>query len=195
MSHGQELAIKWATLFLGKPSHTDYRPDWLEGLELDAYWEHINIGLEYQGEQHYLDVYGKENLIKQVGRDKIKKRICRERKMVLIRVDSADFDLEGFEERIRLFISQSKRNRKLFDRISNRTRNKVIPMVRETLGKLISESNDYKKYIKKKYGSPMVLRGWRRHKAMKKLVKAGEAHSDFGPSGTRKRLIGDWQLK
>lgn len=56
-----------------------YRPSFLEGLELDIYIEGLNIGIEYQGIQHYKPVKhwgGKEALEKVKERDKRKKMIC-----------------------------------------------------------------------------------------------------------------------
>ena len=56
-----------------------YRPDFLEGLELDIFIKELNIGIEYQGIQHYKPVKhwgGKEALKKVQERDKKKKQIC-----------------------------------------------------------------------------------------------------------------------
>ena len=56
-----------------------YRPDFLGGLELDIYIERLNIGIEYQGIQHYKPIKhwgGKEALEKVKERDKRKKMIC-----------------------------------------------------------------------------------------------------------------------
>lgn len=55
----------------------NYRPNWLknektgENLELDIYCRELNQGWEFQGWQHYRDE-------KQVERDKIKKKLCRQ---------------------------------------------------------------------------------------------------------------------
>jgi hypothetical protein len=56
-----------------------YRPDFLEGLELDIFIEELKVGLEYQGIQHYEPVNhwgGKETLEKLQKRDLKKKKIA-----------------------------------------------------------------------------------------------------------------------
>ena len=57
-----------------------YRPDWLEGLELDIFLPERRIGIEYQGQQHYIPVehWGGEKALKaQKERDKKKARLCK----------------------------------------------------------------------------------------------------------------------
>ncbi len=56
-----------------------YHPDFLDGLELDIFIKELNIGIEYQGIQHYQPVKhwgGQEALEKLQERDKRKKKIC-----------------------------------------------------------------------------------------------------------------------
>ena len=58
-----------------------YKPDFLEGLELDIYIEEIKTAIEYQGIQHYKPVkyWGGQSALKNLKeRDKKKKNICRE---------------------------------------------------------------------------------------------------------------------
>ncbi|MCB9815837.1 hypothetical protein H6786_00440 [Candidatus Nomurabacteria bacterium] len=60
--------------------HRHYRPDFLDGLELDIYIEELNIGIEYQGIQHYKPVkhWGGEDALKKLQqRDKKKRNICK----------------------------------------------------------------------------------------------------------------------
>jgi hypothetical protein len=65
------------------PSHNvirHYRPGILEGLELDIYIKEINVGIEYQGIQHFKPVKhwgGKEGLTKTKERDKRKADLCK----------------------------------------------------------------------------------------------------------------------
>lgn len=64
-----------------------YRSSWLEGQELDIYIEEVNIGIEYQGEQHFfpIDFFGGENgLEKTIARDEMKQIKCRKNKTELI---------------------------------------------------------------------------------------------------------------
>jgi hypothetical protein len=57
-----------------------YRGCELEGLELDIFIPNFNLGIEYQGEQHYKPIElfgGEESLKKRVENDKRKKLICK----------------------------------------------------------------------------------------------------------------------
>lgn len=68
----------------------NYRPAWMEGLELDFYIDELKIAAEVQGEQHYSFVKffhkSKDDLEKQQIRDAKKQIICRERKIALIEI-------------------------------------------------------------------------------------------------------------
>ena len=69
---------------------THYRPQWLDGLELDIYIEELNLGIEYQGKQHYQAVEywgGEKQLQKQKEHDIRKKRICREKGVTLLTIN------------------------------------------------------------------------------------------------------------
>lgn len=64
-----------------------YRPQWLNGLELDIYVPSKNIAFEYQGIQHIKPVKhwgGKEKLLIQQEHDKRKKKICEDLGVKLI---------------------------------------------------------------------------------------------------------------
>jgi hypothetical protein len=56
-----------------------YRPNFLEGLELDIYIPHLNLGIEYQGLQHFEPLKhwgGQEAFEKTCKRDARKKQLC-----------------------------------------------------------------------------------------------------------------------
>ena len=66
-----------------------YRPSFLEGLELDLFFEYKEnkIGIEYQGEQHFkpIDFFGgKKAFVKLIERDKKKKKLCQANNIRLI---------------------------------------------------------------------------------------------------------------
>jgi cytochrome c-type biogenesis protein CcmH/NrfF len=66
-----------------------YRPVWLRRMELDVFIPSLNLGIEYQGIQHFkpIDFFGgKETFIELVKRDKLKKKICRNQGVMLIEV-------------------------------------------------------------------------------------------------------------
>jgi hypothetical protein len=61
--------------------HRHHRPLWLEGLELDIYIPRLNLGFEYQGQQHAKPVEhwgGRRALESQKVRDRKKKQLCAE---------------------------------------------------------------------------------------------------------------------
>jgi len=64
-----------------------YRPDFLNGLELDIYIKEERIGIEYQGIQHYEPVEhwgGEQGLEERKKRDELKKELCKENEVKLI---------------------------------------------------------------------------------------------------------------
>lgn len=84
------------------------RPDWLmnpetgKPLELDCYNSSIKLALEYDGEQHYkyVSLFHKspDDLAKQVERDALKDRMCRQMGITLVRVPYwiDEKELEGY---------------------------------------------------------------------------------------------------
>ena len=65
-------------------------PKWLGRQHLDVYMPEYNIGIEYQGAQHYRPVEyfgGMESFIKGQERDERKRRLCAENDCKLIYVD------------------------------------------------------------------------------------------------------------
>jgi len=64
-----------------------YRPKYLKGLELDIFIEESNIGIEYQGIQHFQPIKhwgGEESLEKLKKRDKLKQQLCKKNNIHLI---------------------------------------------------------------------------------------------------------------
>lgn len=67
-----------------------YRPDWLEGLELDIFVPELALAIEYQGQQHFHPVEawgGKAGLLGLQARDAHKRELCRANSVVLVEVD------------------------------------------------------------------------------------------------------------
>lgn len=64
-----------------------HRPEYLEGLELDIFIEEEQVGIEYQGVQHFEAVEhwgGKEALKERQERDKRKRELCKEQGINLV---------------------------------------------------------------------------------------------------------------
>jgi hypothetical protein len=77
-------------------------PKWLGRQHLDIYLPELNIGLEYQGAQHYVAVEffgGEEGLAKTIERDKKKKQKCLENGCHLIYVDEG-YKFEDVKDKI-----------------------------------------------------------------------------------------------
>lgn len=76
-----------------------YRANWLENLELDIYIEEPNIGIEYQGIQHYKPLKhwgGEEGFIARRANDIRKKNLCQEHGTKLIEFTYLDQITEDF---------------------------------------------------------------------------------------------------
>ena len=76
------------------------RPDFLDGLELDGYNPELQIGFEYQGEQHHRVIpawhrNGEDDLAAQQARDAVKVALCQDHNVDLIVVDYDEGDKLG----------------------------------------------------------------------------------------------------
>lgn len=70
-----------------------HRPDWLQGLELDIYIPSLKLGIEYQGQQHFMAIkaWGGEKAFKDLqARDRRKAEICSSLGVTLIYVEYTD---------------------------------------------------------------------------------------------------------
>lgn len=56
-------------------------------MELDVYVPELSIAFEYQGEPHYLPIYGKPNLAKVQARDEEKRQACKDAAIRLIEIN------------------------------------------------------------------------------------------------------------
>lgn len=67
-----------------------HMPYWLEGLELDIYIPSLQLGIEYQGQQHYKPISiwgGKVALLALQERDERKRKLCKALEITLMEVD------------------------------------------------------------------------------------------------------------
>jgi len=77
-------------LFPEKEILRRYRPDWLNGLELDIYLPELKIAFEYQGQQHFFPIKawgGKKSFQELKKRDLLKKELCKNLDIKLIEID------------------------------------------------------------------------------------------------------------
>jgi hypothetical protein len=91
-----ELYYKIKDTFVGYDVIHHGNPNWLGRQHLDIYFPSLNIGIEYQGLQHYEPVEyfgGKEAFQKNLERDEKKRKLCEINNCVLIYVnENYDFD-------------------------------------------------------------------------------------------------------
>lgn len=77
-------------LFPGEEIIRHHRPDWLDGLEIDIFVPRLDLGLEYQGQQHFrpISAWGGEKALRALQeRDERKRKICEEVGLTLVEVD------------------------------------------------------------------------------------------------------------
>lgn len=80
-------------LFPGHEVIFHSQPKFLNGLELDIFVPHLDLGIEYQGQQHFHSVkhWGGEKALEDlVVRDKVKKELCMEHGVHLVYVNYYD---------------------------------------------------------------------------------------------------------
>lgn len=66
-----------------------FRPSWLNNLELDIFLPELNLGFEYQGQQHFFPIKawgGKKSYQELKNRDKLKKDLCQLNKIKLVEI-------------------------------------------------------------------------------------------------------------
>jgi len=88
-----------------------YRGAELDGLEIDIWLPELQLGIEYQGEQHYKVIEhwgGKEGLEKRMANDRKKKKLCQSLGYSLIEVKYSE---ELSEERIKQKIDKALRDK------------------------------------------------------------------------------------
>lgn len=79
-----------------RPFQSSFRPDWLKNpatgrnLEIDIWNAELNLGIEYDGQQHFKPINGmgqsNSDFVYQVIKDKLKDDICKKRGVHLLRV-------------------------------------------------------------------------------------------------------------
>jgi len=134
----------------------DFRPEWLDGLEIDIAFLDLDIAIEFQGDQHYVPVYGYSQLQSQRRNDVFKKRVCEDRGIAFIRIDA--IDLEWTRIRHKLKAAAKRARRRWF--MSSRDR--------ATLRRLNAEATRYRATLRDTYQSPTARRRGKTRKQQKR---------------------------
>lgn len=153
MSYGQELLRRYLTAMLGDTPRVNYRPDWLHGMELDLYFDSIRLGVEFQGDQHSLPIYGYDSRNAQRERDKAKKRICRELGVRFLPIEAIDLQYSRIICKLKHLTRDIRGFRKFI------SRREIRPRLRQ----LNKEAIEYRRTLSKNYGAPSAHRkGYKR---------------------------------
>lgn len=133
MSYGQDLLREYLEL-IGKGKYIEnFRPDWLNGLELDFYFPGKKLALEFNGDQHYAHTeFGSP--YSQWSRDRLKRELCKKRGIRLAIIDACDLEYT-----------------RLIGRIGGNK--KMVQMNRKKLRILNKKSKAYRKLLIEKYDS------------------------------------------
>lgn len=173
MSYGQELAIRWLTLYFGPPDQIDYRPAWMDGLELDAWWAELRIGLEFQGDQHYFPLDGLDEFVKQTARDDRKHRICREAGIPVIHLTAVDLTKLGVEAAISRSI--------VYRTIKKRVKKRILATIKiatRPSPELLLDSSRYLTILRQTYNAPTAkVRSSHRKEVIRESVDIAKAIS------------------
>lgn len=85
-------------IFAGQEVAHHHRPDWLDGLELDIFIPKLQIGVEYQGQQHFhpIEAWGGVTALRALQiRDQLKRTKCVAAGVRLIEIDYSEPLTEG----------------------------------------------------------------------------------------------------
>lgn len=103
MSYGQTLLRQYLEAIVGHDYFENYRPAWLNGMELDFFYPEFNLAVEFNGDQHYVPTsMGCPKA--QRFRDAKKRQICRNHGVKLLVITAADL----LNSRMRMKVKNTK---------------------------------------------------------------------------------------
>jgi hypothetical protein len=98
---GQEIAQIYVEYLLAEKPLVNYRPDWLCGLEYDMFFPENKVAIEFQGDQHYIPIFGEESLESQIERDRKKRELSLINNVKLVTFDICHLYAFGVVRRLR----------------------------------------------------------------------------------------------
>ncbi len=142
-SYGQSLLRHYLTLMIGGEILENYRPAWLGGMEIDLFFPALAVGVEFQGDQHYVPTkFGLPN--DQKERDKMKRNICKSVAISLCRIDAVDLEWTRIRGKL--------------DCIRGRFWKPITPVMKRELAALNAASKAYRCTLKKSFAAVSVYR-------------------------------------
>jgi hypothetical protein len=106
---GETIMREFLSLLVDSVKYEDDAAPWFqvnpwtgEHLDLDRYYESAKVAFEFQGAQHYeeTDFASWNDVLKQVGCDAIKARICQRFRIQLVLVHAEDLSLTGMRAKV-----------------------------------------------------------------------------------------------
>lgn len=167
-SYGQTILKEYMLEIVRTTPVENYRPDWLYGMELDLFWPELGLAVEFQGDQHYLPVFGVDAMRSQQFRDARKKKICWENGVTLIEVEAIHLEYTNLNRRLKV----------AFRRIAGgRWRDLRNPNCRKhRLRELNKKAIAYRMTLKENFGAPTAYRKGPTRKAAKRQWLQDHGH-------------------
>ena len=138
MSYGQSLTRKYLENIIEAEFIENFRPPWLNGMELDFFYPKHNLAIEFNGDQHYVPTsMGCPKAQKQ--RDSRKRAICKAMGVKLVTITAADL----ISTRMRMKLKNARVCR-------------LSPHFKTS--ELDAASKQYRATLIKNYGSPTARR-------------------------------------
>lgn len=150
-SYGQTLLRQLLVALLRIEPIENYRPTWLHGLELDLYWPALGLAAEFQGDQHYVPVFGIPHCQRQQMNDRKKKRICAENRVALIRVRAIDLEYTRLRAMIKNACVGTARDWRVFKALMSRSDSKALSGINKL-------ATSYRAILVKNFNSPSARR-------------------------------------
>lgn len=171
MSYGQDLLSAYLKILCRYEFIENYRPDILEGLELDFYFPDKKFAIEFQGDQHFFyTTFGSPE--KQKINDRRKQTLCRKHGIILKCLEATDLNYMNITAKLKKHkIFWMKRHKKKWSEETCKQR--LIE-----LKKLNQKSNEYRKILIKNFSSPTAHRRKSKIREDRKI----ECHERFGPT-------------
>lgn len=166
MSHCQTLLRQLLDSILLETPLENYRPSWMQGLELDLYYPRCRLAFEFQGDQHFeAGIFGdKDELSRQKARDKLKKRICKGYHIELRHVIATELTVSILWNKILW-------KRGIYNRLKQQKLIRNIHEARAIGHATRKRAKKHRKYLQERFDSATTYYGEARQAAMERHEK------------------------
>lgn len=161
MSYGESLLARYLDAMVDVRYIRNHRPDWLKGLELDFYFPSKNIGVEFQGDHHYVATDYSKNLKAVKYRDWQKRKLCEANGTILIKIDAIDLEFT--------------RLRHKFKKLKKWKRKALMRDLYPVLRAINTDATKYRRTLRASFDSPTT---YRRKNPKRRLMIYGTTFKD-----------------